>query len=106
MSDMVKYGFQQGESMATFAYARVSTQGQTTENQRLEIRRAGHQIDFWFADEGISGAIPAAQRPQFKALLERIRDNETLIVCRIDRLGRNAADIAATVRALAARKIK
>ncbi|RJG01993.1 recombinase family protein [Noviherbaspirillum sedimenti] len=92
--------------MATFAYTRVSSTGQTVQNQRLEIERAGYQVDYWFADEGISGAIPAAQRPQFKAMLDKIRDGETLIVSRLDRLGRDAMDVTATVKALAKRKIK
>ena len=34
--------------MATFAYGRVSTNDQTTENQRLEIERAGFKVDYWF----------------------------------------------------------
>ena len=55
--------------MATFGYGRVSTQDQTTDNQRLEIERAGYSIDYWFADEGVSGAVLAAQRPQFRDML-------------------------------------
>lgn len=91
--------------MAIFAYARVSTADQTTENQRLEIERAGYAVDYYFADEGISGASCAAQRPEFGRLLLQIRDGETLVVSKLDRLGRDAQDVGATVRALAARGI-
>jgi DNA invertase Pin-like site-specific DNA recombinase len=35
--------------MAIFAYGRVSTKDQSTENQRLDIERAGFKIDYWFA---------------------------------------------------------
>ena len=90
--------------MATFAYGRVSTKEQTAENQRLEIEGAGHVVDFWFADT-ISGKTSASQRPQFAALLVQIRDGETLIVAKLDRLGRDAQDVGATVKLLAVRKI-
>jgi DNA invertase Pin-like site-specific DNA recombinase len=90
--------------MATFAYGRVSTKDQTTDNQRLEIENAGHKVDFWFADT-ISGKTSARQRPQFAKLLEQIRDGETLVVSKLDRLGRDAQDVGATVKLLATRKI-
>lgn len=90
--------------MAIFAYGRVSTAEQTTNNQRIEIENAGHVVDYWFADT-ISGKTSATQRPQFKALLAQIRDGETLIVSKLDRLGRDAQDVGATVKMLAARKI-
>ena len=90
--------------MAIFAYGRVSTAEQTTNNQRIEIENSGHAVDYWFADT-ISGKTSATQRPQFKALLAQIRDGETLIVSKLDRLGRDAQDVGATVKMLAARKI-
>ena len=92
--------------MAVFAYGRVSIKDQTTENQRQEIERAGYQVEYWFSDEGISGKVHASQRPQFKALLGQIRNGETLVVSKLDRLGRDAQDVAATIKALAARKIE
>jgi DNA invertase Pin-like site-specific DNA recombinase len=90
--------------MAIFAYGRVSTKEQTADNQRIEIETAGHQVDFWFADT-ISGKTSASQRPQFSALLGQIRNGETLIVSKLDRLGRDAQDVGGTVKLLAARKI-
>ena len=92
--------------MAVFAYGRVSTRDQTSENQRSEIERAGLKIDYWFADEGISGKTPASGRPQFRRLLDQIRDGEKLIVSKLDRLGRDALDVRATIKALAARRIE
>jgi putative DNA-invertase from lambdoid prophage Rac len=92
--------------MATFGYGRVSTRNQTTENQRLEIEAAGYKVDYWFADEGISGKTHATQRPQFMAMLERIREGERLVVSKLDRLGRDAEDVLATVRKLMERKIE
>jgi putative DNA-invertase from lambdoid prophage Rac len=90
--------------MVIFAYGRVSTKEQTADNQRIEIEAAGHQVDFWFADT-ISGKTSASQRPQFAALLGQIRNGETLIVSKLDRLGRDAQDVGATVKMLATRKI-
>lgn len=48
--------------MAIFSYSRVRPREQTAENQHQEIERAGYAVIYWFADEGVSGAIPAAQR--------------------------------------------
>jgi len=62
--------------MATFAYGRVSTKDQSSENQRLDIEKAGIKVDFWFADDGVSGKSQSSQRPQFKATLHRIRNPE------------------------------
>ncbi len=92
--------------MAVFGYGRVSTKEQTTENQRLEIEQAGYRIEYWFADEGISGKTHATQRPQFVALLDKLRDGETLVVTKLDRLGRDAEDVLRTVRTLADRKVE
>ena len=61
---------------------------------------------YWFADEGVSGKVPALQRAQFRVLLERIRDGETLVVSKLDRLGRDAQDIGATIKMLGARGIE
>lgn len=92
--------------MTVFAYGRVSTKDQTTENQRREIEAAGYKVDYWFADEGVSGKVPAGQRPQFGLMLATIRDGETLVVSKLDRLGRDAQDVGATIKALAGRRIE
>ena len=92
--------------MSTFAYLRVSTNNQTVENQRLEITNANYPVDYWYADEGISGKVCALHRPEFSKLLDKIRDGETLIVSKIDRLGRDAIDVLKTVQMLSDRKIK
>jgi putative DNA-invertase from lambdoid prophage Rac len=98
--------FVQGEiNMAVFGYGRVSTKEQTSENQRLEIEKV-HKLDFWFADHGVSGSTVALQRPEFGGLLQKIRDGETLIVSKLDRLGRSAVDVGSTLRTLEQRNIK
>ncbi|MDQ2822085.1 MAG: recombinase family protein [Pseudomonadota bacterium] len=92
--------------MAVFGYGRVSTKEQQSENQRLELERAGYDVAYWFADEGVSGKVPALQRAQFRVLLDKIRDGETLVVSKLDRLGRDAQDIGATIKVLGARRIE
>ncbi len=91
--------------MAIFGYGRVSRKDQTAENQRLEIEREGYKLDYWFADEGVSGAVQASRRPQFAHLLQQIRKGETLVVSKLDRLGRDAVDIGSTLRELERREI-
>jgi putative DNA-invertase from lambdoid prophage Rac len=92
--------------MAVFGYGRVSTKEQTTENQRHEIEASGYQVDYWFADQGISGKTPAGQRPQFSNMLRQIRNGETLVVSKLDRLGRDAIDVGTTIKHLAERNIE
>lgn len=92
--------------MAIFGYGRVSTKEQQSENKRLELERAGYHVDYWYADEGVSGKVPALQRAQLRILLDKIRDGETLVVSKLDRLGRDAQDIAATIKMLAAHRIE
>jgi DNA invertase Pin-like site-specific DNA recombinase len=92
--------------MAIFGYGRVSTKDQTAENQRLEIEAAGYRVEFWCAEEGVSGKVPAMQRPTFSKMLGQIRDGETLVVTKLDRLGRDAQDVGATIKMLAKRRIQ
>ncbi len=91
-----------------FGYGRVSTDTQSTENQRVELAQAGYQIpdEFWFSDRGVSGKTCATQRPQFGILLSKIRTGETLVVSKLDRLGRDAVDVMQTIRLLGDRNVK
>jgi DNA invertase Pin-like site-specific DNA recombinase len=85
-----------------FGYGRVSTLAQDTGNQRLELERAGYDIPDkrWFVDEGISGKTPAMARPAFTRLLAKIDEGDTLIVAKLDRLGRDAVDVLQTIEHL------
>ena len=83
--------------MSRFAYYRVSTRDQSIDAQRETL---GGAFDDEFMDEGVSGATLAADRPGFARLLDYIRKGDELFVYAIDRLGRDALDVQATVRAL------
>lgn len=85
-----------------FAYCRVSTTDQTTENQRLEIKAAGFAIESHRQiEENISGSVAAKERPGFMKLIDRMEGGDVLVVTKLDRLGRNAMDVRATVEKLA-----
>ena len=88
--------------MHRIAYYRVSTGDQSIEAQRSAL---GGPFDQEFADEGVSGATPAATRKGFSDLLAKIRTGDTLYVYAVDRLGRDALDVQATVRLLLERGI-
>ena len=79
------------------AYYRVSTNDQSIEAQRHAL---GGTFDKEFIDEGISGAVLAAERPGFGNLLSYIREGDTLYVYAIDRLGRDALDVQSVIRRL------
>ena len=86
----------------TFVYARVSTADQTTDNQVREVEAAGFKVDpKRVIAETISGSTAAMQRPGFARLVDRLETGDVLIVTKLDRLGRNAMDVRATVEQLA-----
>lgn len=86
----------------TFAYARVSTAGQSVDSQLHEIVSAGFDIPVYrLVSETVSGSVSAMQRPQFKRLVDRLEPGDTLVVTKLDRLGRDAIDVSGTVAALA-----
>lgn len=83
--------------MHRIAYYRVSTGDQSIESQRLAL---GGDFDQEFSDEGVSGGTLAAKRPGFADLLSKVRTGDTVHVYAVDRLGRDALDVQATVRLL------
>jgi putative DNA-invertase from lambdoid prophage Rac len=86
----------------TFAYVRVSTTGQTAENQVAEIEAAGFAVDKRrIVRETVSGSSALEQRPGFLKLMDRLEPDDVLVVTKMDRLGRNAIDVAETVDRLA-----
>ncbi|MBT2243011.1 recombinase family protein [Sphingobium sp. BHU LFT2] len=88
--------------MSKLCYLRCSTDSQTIDAQRASLPGP---FDKEFLDEGISGAILAADRPGFAALLAYAREGDVVHIAAIDRLGRDALDIQATVRKLIAKGV-
>jgi putative DNA-invertase from lambdoid prophage Rac len=79
------------------AYYRVSTGDQSIEAQRSAM---SGPFDREYADKGVSGSVMAVDRPAFAKLLEQVRPGDTVHVYAVDRLGRDALDVQATVRRL------
>lgn len=91
----------------TFAYCRVSTADQITDNQVREIEAAGFVIEpRRVIAETVSGSVAAMERAGFAKLVDRLEDGDVLIVTKLDRLGRNAMDVRATVEALAGQGVR
>lgn len=91
----------------TFAYCRVSTTDQTTDNQVREIEGAGFTVDpKRIVTETVSGSIAAMERKGFAKLVDRLEAGDILIVTKLDRLGRNAMDVRSTVDNLAKEGVK
>ncbi len=81
-----------------FAYARVSTVDQLTENQREQIAAAGYGIEpHRFVEEQVSGSVSAMQRAGFKRLIDKLEPGDTLVVTKLDRIGRDSIDVQRTV---------
>lgn len=94
-------------SSRVFAYARVSTVEQLTENQRQQIAQAGYSIAKGrFVEEQVSGSVPAMQRDGFVKLLDRLEEGDTLVVTKLDRLGRDSIDVQRTVQHFAERGVR
>nr|ULG10469.1 resolvase [Serratia entomophila] len=107
--DMIRTGVSYGKIIMSrvFAYCRVSTLEQTTENQRREISAAGFSVrPQRLIEEQVSGSVAASERPGFARLLDRMENGDVLIVTKLDRLGRNAMDVRKTVAQLAASDIR
>jgi putative DNA-invertase from lambdoid prophage Rac len=81
-----------------FAYARVSTTDQQTSNQREQIAAAGYAIEeHRFIEEQVSGSVSAFQREGFKRLIDKMESGDTLVVSKLDRIGRDSIDVQNTV---------
>lgn len=90
-----------------FAYCRVSTADQKTQNQSMEIKAAGFSIDARrLIEENISGSVSAKARPGFIKLIDRMEPGDVLVVTKLDRLGRNAMDVRATIEQLASSGVR
>jgi DNA invertase Pin-like site-specific DNA recombinase len=84
------------------AYIRVSTDKQNLTLQQDAMKAAG--IDKVFVDNGVSGSL--ARREGLDAALDYLREGDTLVVWRLDRLGRNTRNVLELLDDLASRGIK
>ena len=78
-------------------YARVSTDDQNLDSQRHALARAG--VDKLYEDKASGRTI---DRPQLAECLRSLREGDTLIVWRLDRLGRSVRDLVELINRLKA----
>ncbi len=76
-------------------YARVSTKDQTLKNQLSRLSEAGCKM---FFEEKISGA--AKKRTQLEKLLGQLREDDVVVVTKLDRLARSTAELLRIAEAL------
>lgn len=86
--------------MALIGYARVSTTDQTTALQIDALKAAGCQRIF---EDELSGST--TQRPGLAECLNYVREGDTLVVWKLDRLGRSLQHLLEVVNGLHAREI-
>jgi DNA invertase Pin-like site-specific DNA recombinase len=85
-----------------FGYARVSTDDQTPALQLAALKKAGCQTAF--KDDGISGAT--TKPPALLRCLKKLEHGDTLIVWKLDRLGRSPRDLITMLDDLKDRGVK
>lgn len=69
-------------------YARVSTRDQNLELQTNELKKAGCEKIF---KEKVSGSVK--ERPELERLKQQLRPGDTIVVWKLDRLGRSLKNI-------------
>ncbi|MDT2967956.1 recombinase family protein [Lactococcus lactis] len=75
-----------------YAYIRVSTDKQTTENQRTLIESRGFKIDEWLVDEATHGTDDWKIRSIEKAVTES-KEGDEIVVAELSRLGRSLSNV-------------
>jgi DNA invertase Pin-like site-specific DNA recombinase len=91
--------------MALLGYTRISTVHQDDQLQRDALLKAGVLSENIYADV-VSGSKDVRTRPGMMKLLQFVRAEDTIVVWRIDRLGRSLLDVLATVADFRARGIQ
>ena len=92
-------------------YARVSTDGQTVENQVRDLKRwaknAGHEITAMFKDEGISGAKGREDRKALDEMMKAAvrREFDLVAAWSVDRLGRSLKGLLGLLEELESAKV-
>ena len=92
-------------------YARVSTDGQSVDNQLRDLRevaeRHGWHMVGEFTDRGISGAKGRDQRPAFRRLWDAVtrREIDMVAAWSVDRLGRSLQDLVGFLAELHAKDV-
>jgi DNA invertase Pin-like site-specific DNA recombinase len=85
--------------MTNIGYVRISTRDQNTDLQDAAMSAAG--ITKIYTDRGVSGSL--ASRPEFDKAIDRLEAGDTLVVWKLDRLGRNTKNVLEVIETIAAK---
>lgn len=80
------------DTTKVFGYARVSSKDQNEARQIAALKAAGIEERDIFIDK-ISGKVKAGERPKFNALRACLREGDTVVICSLDRLGRDYTEV-------------
>lgn len=92
-------------------YARVSTGGQTVDNQLRELEQVGSRIGWQvvdrFIEQGVSGTKGRAERPELSRMMRAVIRGEVDLVAAwsVDRLGRSLQELVSILNELRERKV-
>ena len=91
-----------------YGYIRVSSDKQTVENQRYEIKnfckKNNMKIDGWISDEGISGT-KAPEKRELGKLLEKAKEGDYILCSELSRLGRSLMMIMSILNECTKKKV-
>jgi DNA invertase Pin-like site-specific DNA recombinase len=87
---------------ARIGYARVSTDDQNLDLQRDALSKAGCAPIY---EEKVSGKGTGSERPEWVQCLKALRSGDTLVLWRLDRLGRSLSDLVHIVGELEQRGV-
>ena len=85
-------------------YARCSTDRQDLSAQRQTLQALGVSPDYIYTDHGLTGTSRA--RPGLDQALAAVRQGDTLVVAKLDRLARSVPDARAIADQLSAKGVK
>lgn len=100
--------------MATYAYTRVSTDRQANEGESLAVQErvvAGYAmqhdlvINHIYSERGVSGSKPLSERPEGAAMLALLKQGDTVITPKLDRMFRSANDALSNLETMKSKGI-
>ena len=100
-SDKTYLHTERGYEMANIAYVRVSTVEQNEARQIEALEK--HKIDKWFTEK-VSGKN--MKRPKLEAMLDYVREGDTVYIHDLSRLARSTKDLLEIVEQLQAKGVE